>query len=251
MEADSPTKIAFITDVHIDLPEVFPSDRDTRKQFLRILDHIKNDPWDAIILGGDLCNKEGNANIYAWIKLQLSNLDLIAWPISGNHDDSPILAQGFHLEHKLTNGALYYTLDIKDHHFIMLDTSRGIMDEQQWQWFDNEISASVKKQIFICMHHPPIIAGSKHMEPKYMFKEMERFRLICQQYPDKKFHIFTGHYHIDRTIVAENMIIYISPSTFLQIDPESISFNTLNDSYGYRTIRITPRDEVLTYPVYI
>ena len=93
--------------------------------------------------------------------------------------------------------------------------------------------------VTIFMHHPPMLACAKHMETKYAFQQMEAFQTFCAAFQDKKFHIFTGHYHLERTIAKGNITTYISPSTYLQIHPDYEDFRIFHDRIGYREIMWT------------
>lgn len=244
-------KIVFITDLHIDKEDYYPSGRDTRSQLIDVINHIKKSQFDGIILGGDLCNQTGDTLIYKWIYDLFKGHNLIIHPISGNHDTSPLLAAAFGLQNYLTNGTLYYKILIGHVPCLLLDTSLGALDTVQWLWLDNEIQSSISPHIYIFMHHPPLICHSKHMEPKYMFKEMEAFKSLCEKYSHKTFHIITGHYHLEKTIIQKNMYIYVSPSTYLQIDPDSVSFKIMHPHIGYRIILIEKDGSVNTHAVYL
>lgn len=243
-------KIIFITDLHIDTEGKILSGRDTREQLLRVLKHISQSTFDSIILGGDLCNITGDINIYKWIKDQFSAYNLKVNPISGNHDTSTLMAEAFNLNNYFVNDALYYNIKVGDIPCILLDTSTGMMDSGQWVWLENQVYKS-GKNIYIFMHHPPVICNSQHMEPKHKFKEMERFTELCQRFKDKTFHIFSGHYHLEKTVVSHNMIVYVSPSSFIQIDPASEEFRIMHPYFGYRIILISNGDTVNTHTQYL
>ena len=86
-------KIGFITDLHIDNEGILPFDVDVRLRIQRVISYLKNKNYDLIIFGGDLCNIEGNIEIYEWLKKQMDEVDVSYHIIAGNHDDQFI----FHL----------------------------------------------------------------------------------------------------------------------------------------------------------
>lgn len=245
-----PVKIAFITDLHIDNPGVILSGRDTRRQLLEVIQHISERSFDCIILGGDLCNATGDTDIYHWIKDLFEEHNLTVNPIPGNHDSSILLSKVFGLYENLRDGNLFYQVGIRNINMCMLDSSLGVFNDPQWNWLEEYILKS-ERYVYIFMHHPPVISGSKHMEPKYMFREMSRFQQLCQQYPEKTFFITTGHYHMEKTIVQNNLHIYISPSTYLQINPEKEDFQIMPAYYGYRNITISENGTFQTNAVYL
>lgn len=233
-------KIAFITDLHIDVNGVYPLGLDTRTQFIQTLDHASAQGYEVLVLGGDLCHKTGNKEIYQWVRAEALGRFATVWPIPGNHDDPEMMAEEFGLESSLQEAELYYSRRFGDVEFIFLDTSSASMSEPQWQWLSQKIDAQ-DEDVFIIMHHPPVLAGSMHMEPKYQFAQTDRAAAIFKKYGAKRFHIFCGHYHLERTVVRDNVHIYISPSTFVQIHPGHTDFVKGNDYYSYREIILRER----------
>lgn len=234
-----------MTDLHIDKIGEYPLSIDTRENFLNVLHHVKSKPFDLMIIAGDLCNKTGNSQIYEWVKDQLQDIGMPVKIISGNHDTSVLLADGFGMNDQLTQDELYYNYKQEAYDFIFLDTAKGEMSDHQWEWLE----ASIEKQdknILIFMHHPPVYVGAKHMEPRYMFSQMERFQDVCSKFPGKKFYVFTGHYHLEKTIIKNNINVYITPSTFVQIDPDHLDFRKMNTYIGYREITLNNMEDFNT-----
>jgi 3',5'-cyclic-AMP phosphodiesterase len=239
-------KIAFITDLHIDNEGILILDLDTRQQFKQVLDQVKNSDYDMIILGGDLCNTVGEEEIYHWIQKQLDDLNIPVLAISGNHDDSTMLANHLHLEHHLKSGSLYYKNILEGFEAIFLDSSTGELGADQWSYLE-EYCQIPSKQLLIFMHHPPLICDVIAMEPKYQFKETDKFKSLQQRYSDKYFHIFTGHFHTERTMSYQNATINITPSTYVQIDPGQASFTPVFGKIGYREIILKPTEEIISF----
>jgi hypothetical protein len=79
------------------------------------------------------------------------------------------------------------------------------------------------------------------MEPKYAFIEMQRFDQ-CLVAADRYINVIAGHYHMERSIVHAYCSVFVTPSTYLQIDPRYKEL-VLDSSYsGYRQIEITEID---------
>ena len=245
-------KVCFITDLHIDIEGFMPNNIDSRAKFHNVMNHIRDRSYDLMILGGDLCNQTGNEDIYKWIKEQLDNTGISYYIISGNHDTSDMIAVVFGISSFIQNRELYYHV----HHdsigdIIYLDTSAGWMSDDQYKWLENKIRNHQTEQVIICMHHPPLLSGSALMEPRYFFQESGRFKSLCDSFRHKQFFIFCGHYHIARTVISDNIFIFITPSTFVQIDPDSETFRKDGDRYGYREIIIENGKVLRTNIVYI
>ncbi|MBK8349221.1 MAG: metallophosphoesterase [Saprospiraceae bacterium] len=241
-------KICLITDLHIDSVGESPLSVDTRNNFVSVLEKVKETPFDLLILAGDLCHKKGDQAIYNWIYQSLP-AGIPCNVIAGNHDDAVIMASVFNLQSSLEGTELFYSVVSDGTRLIFLDTSSGMMSDVQFQWLKNQIERS-GDEVYIFMHHPPLISYSYHMEPKYSFQQMEKFETLCQNFPDKVFNIFTGHYHIERFVSKSNMRVFITPSTFVQIDPNQTDFRPYNTLIGYREINILDSDCFYTNVIY-
>lgn len=229
--------IAFITDFHIGNRHSDNLLRDTRKQLLNTIEKLQNETLDFIVLGGDLCDHGNELETYEWVRDSFKSFRQPILPISGNHDNSTLLAEAFELNHHLQGEEVFYTHPMGEKSAIFLDTSKGRMTESQWVWLERKLADSGDK-VYIFMHHPPIFSGSRHMEPKYMFTQISEFEALLQKHNTKEFYVFCGHYHLERVITKANLHLFISPSTYLQIDPETNQFQAMNDYYGYRMIYI-------------
>lgn len=243
-------KIAFITDIHIEAEGVLILDLDTRNHFKKVLNDVRMSNYDMIILGGDLCNTVGNDDIYQWVWAQLKDFSIPILAISGNHDDSRMLAKHFMLSQHLKDSFLYYSHTIEHFNAVFLDSSTSELGQEQWTFLENHCENS-STEILIFMHHPPLVCDVVSMEPKYQFKEIERFKNLTQKYSDKHFIVFTGHFHTDRSILTKNSSIYIAPSTYVQIDPAQKSFTPIFGQIGFREINIKPTGEIISFVKYI
>lgn len=241
-------KIAFITDLHIDKAGVNTFGIDTRPRLNKVINHLKSTIYDLIILGGDLHHRTGDKDTYQWVKSQFAALHIPTLVIAGNHDNATEIAEVFELNHH--QGNLYYSYLTKNFELLCLDTSSGAMDEPQWVWLQDKLNNAGKK-VLIFMHHPPIVSGSKHMEPKYLFTQSNRFKALCNQYPDKHFYVFTGHYHLERTIIDGNITVFITPATSVQIHPDREEFSPIVDIIGYREIELVSDEVIYTNTVVI
>ncbi len=229
-------KIAFISDLHIANISAQTLGISTQKNFENTLQFIKNRDYQRVVLGGDLCNNVGERFIYAYVKEKMDSLGIPYYIISGNHDDSTLLSEVMGVGDKLEGGQLYFKEKFNTDYVYFLDTSLGNLSEAQWSWLDKELSNVKGTEAVIFMHHPPIKAYSLHMEPRYEFSEMKRFEDLTVQYLHLKFRIFTGHYHMERTLFKNNIQLYVSPSTYVQIDPDFETFQPIMNGPLFREI---------------
>ena len=229
-------KIIQITDLHIDVEGESPFDIDVRKNFLKIINKIKRLEPDHLVISGDLCYRDGDENIYDWIKQVVDSTDISYSVIAGNHDDSALMAKAFELEHLLTDDELFYAKKIGKSTFLFLDSSKGYHSVKQLNWLKRQLK-NAKRDMFIFMHHPPILAGVPFMDGRYALQDIKAIQDIFFSYP-KNINIFTGHYHVEKSIRINNLLIQITPSLFFQIDQESEDFKVDHHHIALREIEI-------------
>lgn len=228
-------KLSLLSDLHIDIEGYLFNGINARSNFVAVLNEAVSKNPDIFILAGDLCNKVGDVDIYQWIKKQMDDTGIPTYYIPGNHDDATMMKEVFHLGHGGSANELFFDKKCKGHSLIFLDTSQGRMSDEQYNWLKEKIKNS-GEHVMIFMHHPPLIAYAKHMEPRYSFLQMEIFQDICAEFKDKNFSVFTGHYHLEKTITKRNITTFITPSTYLQIHPDFEEFRLYHNRIGFREI---------------
>ena len=233
-------RIALITDLHISLEEEIPYEIDTLRNFYQTIEKIDPNIYSHLIVAGDLCFRTPDSEVYERVKEVLDGLSMPYSIISGNHDNSIMMADVFDMQ--IRDEELYYTKELCGHQFLFLDTSRALMSEGQWNWFEEQLTGlRDQKNIFIVMHHPPVLSDSLHMDIPYGFKQNNIFAQIIQKIvPDARINIFCGHYHIERYVCLQNLNVFITPSLYLQIDPKSEKLKILSKQISYREIALGP-----------
>lgn len=227
--------IVQITDIHIDEAFEYPFDIDVRKNFLRILNELKTQKVDHLVVTGDLCYREGDAKIYQWVRQQLVDTGYTFDIISGNHDDSTIMAEVFQLQHLLQGKELYYTKMLGSRFGIFLDSSKGSHSEEQLRWLRRQLK-NADGEVLVFMHHPPVKAGVPYMDDNHALQDMDQLLEIFNQHDGAVF-VFCGHYHVDKTIVSDNVVLQITPSCFFQIDARVSDFKVDHHQIAYRLIK--------------
>jgi 3',5'-cyclic-AMP phosphodiesterase len=226
--------ILFITDLHIDQDISKTRGIDTKANFIRVLNAGIAQSPDMIVLGGDLCNVYGELDTYRWVKEILDATSIPYHVIPGNHDDSSMISQIFY--GKESNES-YMSVKSDNEIFLFVDSSKGTMTEEQWRWFSS--FEDTDGPLYVFMHHPPVYVGSQHMEPKYSFREINRFEQTIRQFKTKICYVFTGHFHMEASVFDnEKLLVYVTPSTFIQINPLSASLDVIPDRIGYRWIEL-------------
>ncbi len=245
-------RIAFITDLHIGEAYELPRGIDTRLNFIYVLEQLKFRKPNFLIIGGDLCFMHPEVNIYLWIKEKLDKAGIPFFIIPGNHDNTEMIEKIFPGINLSINKELFFSKKFYYKNILFLDSFRGIFSDDQFNWLENQIHISQNKDIFLIMHHPPILSHSLHMDNAYAFQKSERFIKLCKKTPEKNYFVFCGHYHIERFINLRNLNVFITPSLFVQIDPDQEKFVTFtSQGIGYREIVFTSGEKWYTNVLYI
>ncbi|NJL74927.1 MAG: metallophosphoesterase [Saprospiraceae bacterium] len=232
-------KIALITDLHIGKPEEDTFHVDVRQNFLHILQQVQQYQPEHLIINGDLSYMVGNLDTYLWMK---SHLDALAIPydmITGNHDDAGLLAEAFDRQADYHNGYLFYKRQLQDWNCLFLDTAPKMLSPTQLLWLEEQMNSSRGKNVMIFMHHPPVQVGAPFMDIHHSLLNQAEVQAILATY-DKVIPVFCGHYHTEKTIAFQNLIVQITPSCFFQIDPYSVDFQIDDYRIAYRQIDIAP-----------
>ncbi len=235
-------QLAFITDLHIDKAYEFPFGIDTRKNFKRILNAIAKSPAEQLIIGGDLCYRSPEEEIYEWIFEELNSFGMPYHIIAGNHDDPVMMSKFGKFEALLSDGELFFAKKFKHYLALFLDTSKGEISKNQLNWLDRQVYQQDGPTV-IFMHHPPLNANVPYMDEDldHSFSGGEKVMNILSR-SKSVIPIFTGHYHVEKTIVQENAMLFITPSCFFQIDAFSREFKVDHHRIGYRLIDLGVED---------
>lgn len=229
-------RIIQLTDVHLGLDGENTRDVDTRKNFLEVIQAITAQLPDLLVITGDVCYKAPFQEIYDWVEEILIKLPYDVRMIGGNHDDIGMIPMRF----------LPVTSDDRDERYfewhlpafstnlIFLDTHSAEMGETQFSFLIEKLKGADKK-VIIFMHHPPVLADVGYMDLNHAFRSRQRFADVLREAEVLPV-IFTGHYHVEKTIITEESIVHITPSTFFQIKQDQPEFAVDHHEIAYRVI---------------
>lgn len=226
--------IAHITDLHVGREGEHPYEVDVRSRFRRIVAALAVEQLDVVVIGGDLCYRDGAEEIYAWIRGELSPLKAPVYVVPGNHDESELLARSFGLEGELKGGKLYYRREVQSRALIFLDTADATLSADQLSFLEKSLAEGRGEPALVFMHHPPVKAGVYYMDLKYPLLNREE---VQKSIDGTGCAVFCGHYHVDKTVSIGNLTVYITPSTFVQIDQKAKEFTIDHRRIGWRRIR--------------
>ncbi len=229
-------KIIQITDLHIGKPGEETFGVDVRGNFRRTLLKARELAPDHLVVTGDLCYRDGQRSIYEWVKEELDEAAIPYDIISGNHDDPRLLAETFGRKELLKDGELYFERQLKGRLLLFLDTTQGRVSQPQLAWLARRLAHRNEDPVLF-MHHPPLAGGVPYMDNKYALKNQSEVQAIFRNCP-YPVHVFVGHYHVDKIIRSGNLSVYITPSTFFQINQHHVDFQVDHRRPGFREIVI-------------
>ncbi len=229
--------IAHITDLHIAEEGEYPYEVDVRSRFLRVLEDLTPHEPELLVLGGDLCYREGSSSVYLWIREQLEMQGSPYLLLPGNHDDTALMAQVFGLEDRLIGGRYYFSRNLEGRRILFLDTADDSLSEDQIEFLETELAAAGTGELVIFVHHPPVTSGVYYMDLKYPLLNSSRVGPLLAE-SEARVTVFCGHYHVEKTLIMGNLTVFITPSIFVQIDQEARHFAVDHRGYGWRKIRL-------------
>jgi len=231
--------IAQITDIHIGMEGEDTNGIDVRANFLCVLKEVKQTAVDYIVVSGDLCFDIGIREIYEWVKSALDAVGIPYFVMPGNHDNPPMLASVFGLEHLLQKEELFYKQDIEGvGKLLFLDSTTGVVSAQQLI-FLKENCKDTESPNLLFVHHPPSFADIEHMDNNYALKNISEVQTAIAECASKPQAIFCGHYHCGRTIVLPKLhtSVFIAPSSaFFQLNPNAVGFEIKSERSAWRKI---------------
>lgn len=221
-------QIAYITDLHLE--EQFPKDQgvDCQKNWERILQDISSRGIDHIIIGGDIGE-------YSVNKIFFQSLNTFQVDVSpGNHDSSSEIVKHFNPGILNTQEKLYYRKDYNPYTFLFLDSSLGVIDEQQLLWLKKQLTSVQKVIIFV---HHPILKVPTEVDRLHHLLSRDQVQLILQD-SQKEITLFSGHYHLDDKRNLGLIHQYVTPASSFQVEklPDEIKIDT--STFGYRIITL-------------
>ena len=229
-------KIIQITDLHIGGTDEDTHQIDVRANFLNILAEVKFSNAEHLIVSGDLCLMDGRMSTYNWIKTRLTRLRIPYDIIAGNHDDCNMMKEVFQLEHLGKDEELFYAKKIGKWTCLFLDTAKGYHSDNQLKWLKRQLH-NANEELVIFMHHPPCKAGVPFMDDNHALQDIEAIQNILFEYPHN-INIYSGHYHVEKTIRIKNLLIQITPSCYFQIDQSSSEFQVDHRQIALREITL-------------
>lgn len=235
-----------LTDLHIAEAGVHPHQIDVRGNFIRALDAIAEHDHDLLVISGDICYDVGQAPTYMWVKAELEARNIPYAIIPGNHDDTAMMIDCFGLQHTASETQLFYTIiGEADECLIFLDSSSQSISDLQLDYLRQQLLAH-QQPVCLFIHHPPLPMGVPFMDSKHALRQPQQLLDILTAHP-YPITVFSGHYHVEKSVRWRNVDAHITPSCFYQIDWKLADFAVDHTRIAYR--HIVFEEEKLTHAV--
>ncbi|HAD61203.1 MAG TPA: hypothetical protein DCG12_18330 [Planctomycetaceae bacterium] len=235
-------RVLQLTDLHIFCePGKTLHNIPTRESMLDVVEHLRGQQFDHVIVTGDHTHDEMPAS-YRAVRDALAPWMSCLAQVPGNHDDRAILREVF--ADRVSGTAhepVRFSIDHDGWLLVGLDTHlpgevSGVFDEEQGNWLEEVLSQSQCHSIAVFLHHPPCDVGSPWMdaiglsgrdELQSVLTEDGRAKLIC-----------CGHVHHEFQLQLAGIPVYTTPSTGIQFHPDSDSPRFDEVAPGYRIIEL-------------
>jgi len=227
---------------------VFGDNKNSHKVFENLIDSVNNDPEiDFCIDLGDLVY-DGEREKYNYFLNQVKRLNVPYLTAVGNHD---IKEDGRAVYYNLY-GPYYYSFNIGDAYFIILDDASEVeLEQSQMAWLKSELKVSQKFKYKFVMFHVPLYDPREKIPPAPLFtipifKEYEFHHSLENKKQAGELiklfenynitHIYASHIHAYYTGKWGNIPFTITGGA----GAELIGNDPQHDYYHYIKLEITP-----------
>jgi 3',5'-cyclic AMP phosphodiesterase CpdA len=256
-------RFAIVSDLHIALPETI-WDHPSRfhlvevsiPAFDSILEHLRQLDLDFLLIPGDLTQHGESAN-HSWLQNRLSDLPFPAYVVPGNHDVPVVMANEqsigfadfpyFYQQFGYKNPEQHYynrqifpgvrLIGLNSNSFDDQGRQIGRLDDQQFQWLEQELAATKDELVLVMIHHNVVEHlpnQSRHpMANRYMLENAAELRTLLQRYGVKL--VFTGHLHVQDIaydqgiydITTGSLVSYPHPYRVLEFNRDELGSESL------------------------
>jgi 3',5'-cyclic AMP phosphodiesterase CpdA len=212
-----------------------------KKAFKNIREHHSDAAF--VVITGDMANT-GEVGAYTLLKKYINGLGIPVYPLMGNHDSREAFWEIFP---EWKGGEfVQYVREIDGRVFVFLDTlvegeEYGMLCDARLVWLAKQLDHYFDREMYLFMHHHPIVSGLYRMDTVGNFRSTEAFWALLARY-DSVRHVFFGHVH--RSIQARHQGIPLSStrSTTFQVsyrpdEKEESLTNTVQPAYSVVSFR--------------
>ncbi len=210
----------------------------TYSSLCAVLDHYRDGDWhaDLAIVTGDLI-QDDSPEAYNHFCQLLGTLQLPVHCLPGNHDVRELMRAAmaeppFHYcESLLTNNWLIIGIDT-----CVTDQAGGHLGDAELARLEAEIAATSAPNVLVCLHHPPVLMGSKWLDTVGLDNGDQFLERIAAS-GKVRLAIF-GHVHQPYDADHGGVNIVGTPSTCRQFAQGSDEFAVDDNPPAYRRINL-------------
>lgn len=210
----------------------------THASLCRVLDHYRDSGWqaDVAIATGDLI-QDDSAAAYGHFTGLLASLGIPVFCLPGNHDIRPLMRDAlaeppFHYCESIeSDGWLIVSIDS-----CVAGKAGGRIAADELERMDEEIRATDAQHVLLCLHHPPVVMGSRWLDTVGLENRDEFLALAAAS--GKVRLVLFGHVHQPYDADHGGIRIVGTPSTCRQFAPGRDLFAVDDSPPAYRRIRL-------------
>lgn len=192
---------------------------------------------DLLLATGDLSQDASPASYQRFAQLTEGLAQHSRW-LPGNHDEARVM-HGF-----CAGSALLEPLiDLGNWRILLLDSSiegavPGLLDAQQLARLDAALASAGERHLLVVLHHHPVPIGSQWMEPIGLRNGNALLQRLAGRSQVRA--LLWGHVHQSFDQMRGSLRLLASPSTCVQFEPGSDSFQVGSQAPGYRWLLLYP-----------
>jgi Icc protein len=198
--------------------------------------HAGNKPYDLVLATGDLVH-DGTPQAYQRIFSHLRRFGVPVYCLPGNHDEATTLRNS-------TDSGLIRHAEHAYHgswHFIFLNSTvpgkdGGHLDPEGLRVMDTHLRSMPDTHTLICLHHQPVMMGSRWLDTMAVDNADEFFAII-DRHPQVR-GVLWGHVHQHFDDMRGDVKLMATPSTCIQFLPKSATFAVDEAAPGYRWLSL-------------
>lgn len=208
----------------------------TLATFRRVLDAATDDliGADAVLVTGDIVHDDAGG--YAHLRSLLSPLGKPVWCLPGNHDDPAALRTAL-------DAPPFVCCPVRDlgvWRLVLLDSVvvgevGGALAPVELERLDRAL-AEASGPVLIALHHPPLAARSRWLEPIGLANASEFWRIV-DRHPHVRA-VLWGHVHQEQDEHRGHVRCLATPSTCLQFAPQVDEFAIDDRPPAYRRLAL-------------
>ncbi|MEW5767928.1 MAG: metallophosphoesterase family protein [bacterium] len=225
---------------------LFPVSGDIVRELVR---EVNDGAVDFTILMGDLTHT-GSEVEFEFVKSELTKLKGEVYAVIGNHD---IKGDAWQSSFSQISGQItrYYSFNHKGWHFVILDSSKGNIDQDQLDWLKGDLDKYKTKPTMVFLHHwvnrmsimddlaSAMWGKSSHIVGSRFIDNHAQLQAIFESYP-QVVSVHSGHVHT-HLVTQNNGVTYIAAAALIQYPVSYNIYRVWEDGYTMSTYLLPTR----------